>query len=210
MSGEWSNVRSMRRIIYDTATSLDGFIADAEGSLSWLFAVAGGEEPDASLLPGDAGVLVEGSTTYEWVLAESDILAHPERWREFHGDRATFVFTTRELPRPAGADITFVSGPVIDALPRIRAAAGDRDVWVVGGGGLAGQFFDAGALDEISVSVAPVTLGAGAPLLPRRIGSDRLSLRSAQMVGAFARLVYDVMPTGGSSATRELPPMATS
>lgn len=210
MSGEWSSVRSMRRIIYDTATSFDGFIADAEGSLSWLFAVDGGEEPDASLLPGDAGVLVEGSTTYEWVLAESDILAHPERWREFHGDRATFVFTTRELPRPAGADITFVSGPVIEALPRIRAAAGDRDVWVVGGGDLAGQFFDAGALDEISVSVAPVTLGAGAPLLPRRIDSDRLSLRSAQMVGAFARLVYDVRPTGGTGASRELPPMAMS
>ncbi|MDD7929714.1 dihydrofolate reductase family protein [Microbacterium thalli] len=182
----------MGRIIFDTATSLDGFIADADNSLAWLFAVDGGTEPDEQLLPADAGVLVEGSTTYEWVLAESDILAHPGRWREFHGDRPTFVFTTRDLPAPAGADIRFVSGAVADVLPEIRAAAGDRDIWVVGGGDLAGQFLDIGALDEIAVSIAPVTLGAGAPLLPRRVESDRLRLHSAQAVGAFARLIYTV------------------
>ncbi|QLD10422.1 dihydrofolate reductase family protein [Microbacterium oleivorans] len=182
----------MGRIIFDTATSLDGFIADSANSLAWLFAVEGGEAPSDDLLPGGAGVVVEGSTTYEWVLAESDILAHPERWQEFHGDRPTFVFTTRDLPRPHGADITFVSGAVGTVLPRIRAVAGDRDIWVVGGGDLAGQFFDAGALDEIAVSIAPVTLGAGAPLLPRRIGSDRLRLQSARAVGQFARLVYGV------------------
>jgi dihydrofolate reductase len=48
-------------------------------------------------------------------------------------------------------------------------AAGDRNIWIVGGGDLAGQFADAGLLDEVLVSIAPVTLGAGAPLLPRRI-----------------------------------------
>ncbi len=182
----------MGRVIFDTAASLDGFIADGDNSLGWLFAVGGGEAPDDELLPSGAGVIVEGSTTYEWVLAESDILAHPERWQEFHGDRPTFVFTTRDLPRPRGADITFVSGAVSDALPRIRAVAGERDIWVVGGGDLAGQFFDAGALDEIAVSIAPVTLGSGAPLLPRRIESDRLRLQSAHAVGQFARVIYAV------------------
>ena len=48
-------------------------------------------------------------------------------------------------------------------------AAGGRNVWIVGGGDLAGQFAAAGLLDEVIVSIAPVTLGAGAPLLPRRI-----------------------------------------
>jgi dihydrofolate reductase len=51
----------------------------------------------------------------------------------------------------------------------MAAAAGDRNVWIVGGGDLAGQFAEAGLLDEVIVSIAPVTLGAGAPLLPRRI-----------------------------------------
>lgn len=143
-------------------------------------------------MPPTAAVMVEGSATYEWVLAESDILAHPEKWRDFHGDTPVFVFTSRQLPMPTGADVRFVSGDVVDVLPRIREAAGDGDVWVVGGGDLSGQFLDAGALDEIALSVAPVALTGGAPLLPRRVECDRLELREARAVGQFARLRYDV------------------
>ena len=187
----------MGRIVFDTATTINGWIADEHNSLAWLFAVPGGDPdgkgPDAELLPADVAVMVEGSTTYEWVLAESDILAHPERWQEFHGERPTFVFTHRALPAPDGADIRFVSGSVVDALPAIRAAAGDGDIWVVGGGELAGQFLDAGALDEIAISIAPVALTGGAPLFPRRIESDRLLLHSAKAVGQFARLRYRIL-----------------
>lgn len=184
----------MGRIIFDTATSLNGWIADENNSLAWLFAVA--DAPDDQLLPTAATVLVEGSTTYQWVLDESDILANPEKWREFHGSRPTFVFTHRQLPVPQGADVRFVSGSVAEALPAIRAAAGDGDIWVVGGGDLAGQFLDAGALDEIALSVAPVALTGGAPLFPRRVESERLRLESARAVGQFARLVYRVLPAG--------------
>jgi dihydrofolate reductase len=184
----------MGRIVFDTATTLNGWIADEDNSLSWLFAVENGDTPDTGLFPTGVTAMVEGSTTYEWVLAEQDILAHPERWQEFHGDRPTFVFTTRELPVPLGADIRFVSGTVDEALPAIRAAAGDGTIWVVGGGDLAGQFLDAQALDEIALSVAPVALTGGAPLLPRRVESDRLRLVSATAVGQFARLVYAVQP----------------
>ncbi|PZU38308.1 MAG: deaminase [Microbacterium sp.] len=185
----------MTRFFFDTATSLDGFIADDADSLAWLFAVPDGESPADELLPHDHAVLVEGSTTYEWLVRESDILTHPEKWQEFHGDRPVFVFTTRQLPVPAGADVRFVSGSVAEALPRIREAAGDGDVWVVGGGDLAGQFFDAGVLTRIAISIAPVALGSGAPLLPRRIESDRLTLVEAKAVGQFARVVFDVRMT---------------
>ena len=189
----------MGKILFDTATTINGWIADERNSLAWLFAVENGEHPDEGLFPSGVAVMVEGSTTYEWVLAESDILAHPEKWAEFHGDRPTFVFTTRELPVPEGADIRFVSGPVEAALPAIREAAGGGDIWVVGGGDLAGQFLDADALDEIALSVAPVALTGGAPLLPRRVESDRLRLESAEKVGQFARLVYSV---GGAPTRR--------
>ena len=183
----------MGRIVFDTATTINGWIADEENSLAWLFAVENGAAPDEELLPAGATVLVEGSTTYEWILAHEDVLAHPERWRDFHGSRPTFVFSTRDLPVPDGADVRLVSGAVADVLPEIRAAAGDGDIWVVGGGDLAGQFLDAGALDEIALSVAPVALTGGAPLLPRRMESDRLRLVSASAVGQFARLVYAVL-----------------
>ena len=194
MSVDGATVPSMGRIIFDTATTINGWIADEQNSLAWLFAVENGDAPDEGLFPADAAVLVEGSTTYEWILAEEDILAHPERWQNFHGDKTTFVFTTRDLPVPEGADVRFVSGSVADALPAIREAAGERDIWVVGGGDLAGQLLDIGALDEIAISVAPVALTGGAPLLPRRVESDRLHLVSAKAVGQFARLVYEVRP----------------
>lgn len=182
----------MGHFVFDTATSLNGWIADEQNSLAWLFAVDGGEQPDDALLPSDAAVMVEGSTTYQWVLAESDLLAHPEKWQEFYGDRPTFVFTSRDLPVPDGADVRFLSGPVAGHLDTIRAAAGDGDVWVVGGGDLAAQFLEAGALDRIAVSIAPVALAGGAPLLPLRVESDRLRLESAQAVGQFARVVWSV------------------
>lgn len=184
----------MGRILFDTATSINGWIADEDGSLAWLFAVDGGDRPDDGLFPSNATVLVEGSTTYEWVLAEQDILVHPEKWQKFSDNKVTFVFSSRILPVPDGADVRFLSGSVADALPAIRAAAGDGDIWVVGGGDLAGQFLDAEALDEIRLSVAPVALTGGAPLFPRRVESDRLRLVSASAVGQFARLVYDVAP----------------
>jgi len=182
----------MGRIIYDAATSLDGWIADERHSLDWLFRAAGGEDAPEGLYPADAAVLVEGSRTYEWVLAHEDLLANPARWGELYDTKPTFVFSHRVLPTPAGADVRLVRGGVTDALPAIREAAAGGDVWIVGGGDLAGQFFDAGVLDTIAVSVAPATLGGGAPLLPRRIESDRLRLRSAGQAGPFARLVYDV------------------
>lgn len=195
----------MSRTVFDTATSINGWIADEDNSLAWLFAVENGQNPDEGLFPARASVMVEGSTTYEWVLAESDILAHPARWQEFHGGRPTFVFTTRDLPVPEGADIRFVRGPVADALPAIRDAAGDGDIWIVGGGDLAGQFLDAGELDEIALSIAPVALTGGAPLLPRRVESDRLRLVSVSSVGQFARLVYEVLGPRTPGTSRPQP-----
>jgi dihydrofolate reductase len=72
-------------------------------------------------------------------------------------------------------------------------AAGGKNVWIVGGGDLVGQFYDVGLLDEIIVQVGSVTLGSGKPLLPRRIVSPSLQLEDARRVGpGFAELTYTV------------------
>ncbi|WP_375384409.1 dihydrofolate reductase family protein [uncultured Microbacterium sp.] len=191
----------MPRTIFYTATTLNGFLADDADSLDWLFRVPGGETAET----GDAGfpdffagvgVMVEGSTTYEWVVAHEHLAEHPEKWQQFYGALPTFVFSTRDLPRVPGADIRFIRGPVSEHWEQIAAAAGDRDVWLVGGGDLVGQFADAGHLDQLRVSIAPVTLHSGRPLLPRVIESDRLRLESVDRTGQFARLVYSVGPPG--------------
>ena len=72
------------------------------------------------------------------------------------------------------------------------SAAQGRNIWLVGGGELVGAFAEQGLLDEIILGVAPVTLGAGAPLLPRRLPSSRLTLSSVEQVGQFAYLTYSV------------------
>jgi dihydrofolate reductase len=84
------------------------------------------------------------------------------------------VFTHRDLPTPDGADVRFTSTPVPDVHAEMTAAAGGNDLWIVGGGDLAGQFADAGLLDEVWIQYAPVTLGDGAPLLPRPLTLELL------------------------------------
>jgi dihydrofolate reductase len=187
----------MARFVYFTATSLDGFIADENNSLDWLFEVA--LDPDDkswdAFLAG-IGAMVMGSTTYEWILAHDDLLAHPERWQGYYADRPCWVFTHRDLPAIPGVDLRFVRGDVGAAYDEIVAAAGDRDVWLVGGGDLVAQFDDAGHLDEVQLGFCPVFLGAGAPVLPRRITSQRLTLRDVRRSGQQVTLVLDVSRPG--------------
>ena len=187
----------MTRTVFYTATTLNGYLADEHDSLDWLFAVPGGEPGGDALnafpaFLGTVGAVVQGSTTYEWVFEHEHLDTEPQKWSAIWGDRPTWVFTTRSLPAVAGADVRFVSGSVVDAWPAIRETAGDRDVWIVGGGDLVGQFADAGLLDELRLSIAPVALAGGKPLLPRTLGSDRLRLESVRQNGQFAELVYTV------------------
>ena len=182
------------KVQYFTATTLDGFIADADNSLDWLFAVER-DESDSSWeqFIGGVGPLVMGATTYEWVLShEPEMLQGPQKWRASYDDRPCWVFTHRPLPRIPDVDLRFVQGDVRSAYDDMVAARPGENIWVVGGGDLVGQFDDAGLLDEVRLGLTPVTLGAGAPLLPRRITSERLRLRSVERSGQMVNLVYDV------------------
>ncbi|APE37378.1 deaminase [Nocardia mangyaensis] len=173
---------------YYTATSLDGYIADPDNSLDWLFAVAEADDAtdDVGEFLREVGALGMGATTYEWIAANDP----PGHWRENYGDRPCWVFTHRELPAIPDANLRFVAGAVEPVHERMVAAAGERDIWIVGGGELAGRFADAGLLDEVIVGITPVTLGGGAPLLPRRILSDRMTLVEVARMGQFAKLTY--------------------
>jgi dihydrofolate reductase len=184
----------MTKTVYWTATTFTGHIADEHDSLTWLFAVDQEGQGGYDAFIARVGTLVMGSTTYEWLLREIDMLAQPQKWLEFYDNRPTFVFSSRDLPRPPGIDLRFVRGPVADSLPEITAAGDGRDIWVMGGGDLAGQFLDVDALDEVVLSVAPVALPAGRPVLPRRVESDRLRLTGVEKQGQFAQLVYAVQP----------------
>ena len=169
---------------YYTATTLDGFIAGPDHSLDWLFTL---EQDRAGPLNysefiANVGALAMGSSTYKWILDHEQ-----DKWPY---ELPTCVFTHGDLPVVPDAQIQLVSGDVAPVHERLVAAAGDRNVWVVGGGDLAGQFSDAGLLDEVIVYIAPVTLGAGAPLLPRRM---ELRVEEIARNGDFACARYSVV-----------------
>jgi dihydrofolate reductase len=75
---------------------------------------------------------------------------------------------------------------------QLNAAAGGKNVWIMGGGPVAAQFAQAGLLDQVVVTIAPVTLGSGQPLLPTELLSDSLRLESVERLGQFAQLHYSV------------------
>lgn len=137
-------------------------------------------------------VMAMGATTYESVLDHDRLLDNPRKWQEYYDDRPCWVFSHRDLPPVPGADLRFVAGAVTTVHAQMIEGANGKNIWLVGGGDLVGQFDDAGLLDEIHLGLQPVFLGAGAPLLPRRLTSDRVRLRTVHQVGQTIRIVYDL------------------
>ena len=105
---------------YFTATSIDGYIADPDNSLDWLFQAhddAHGEGRWDAFI-GAVGAMAMGATTYEWVLEHEKLLDEPAKWHEFYGDIPAWVFTHRELPAIPDADMRFVKGEVAPSTRR--------------------------------------------------------------------------------------------
>jgi dihydrofolate reductase len=180
------------KTIYYTASSLDGFIADPNHSLDWLLQFGDVEGTSYPEFIRDMGALAMGSATYEWLLRN---LIYPESGepQPWPYEQPTWVFTSRSLRAIPGANIRFVQGDVRPIHEQMAAAAGTKNVWLMGGGELVGQFYDHSLLDEIIVQITAVTLGGGMPLLPRRITAPPLRLVSVTRWGeAFAELRYEV------------------
>lgn len=173
----------MTRTTYYVASSLDGFMATPDHSLDWLLSRHmddHGPMGTADFING-VGAIAMGAATYVWIL---------ENLGRWDYTVPTWVFTHRDLTSPPGADVRFTQEDVPAVHVEMTAAAGDRDIWVMGGGELVGQFADAGLLDELIIAYTPVTLGDGAPLLPRRL---ELRLTELAANGEFACARYDVV-----------------
>ncbi len=177
---------------YYTAASLDGFIATEDDSLDWLFPLGDVNETSYPAFIEAVGALAMGSATYEWMLEHADKVA-AETGASWPYKQPTWVFSSRTLPQVGGADIRFARGDVRPIHAAMRDAARSQNIWIVGGGDLAGQFYDAGLLDEIIVQLGSVTLERGKQLFPRRVTNPPLRLVSVRQVGTgFAELRYEV------------------
>ncbi|UBV15551.1 dihydrofolate reductase family protein [Mycolicibacterium fortuitum] len=150
------------KTVYYTASSLDGFIVDPEGSLDWLLTrnidqqgAFGYDEFIKTI-----GAMVMGAATYEWIVKN-----HPDEWMY---EQPTWVLTHRPQIIASEHPVQVFSGDVGELHTELSVAAAGKDVWVVGGGEVAAQFVTAGLIDEMIVSYAPCSLGAGSPVLPAR------------------------------------------
>lgn len=193
--------------IYCTATSLDGYIADDQESLSWLFTTQGdappADYPDEAGAPGSpagadglprlhfsrffagVGAIVGGYNTFDWVRRDLTANGEPFTWPY---TQPTWIVTHRSLEPTPG--IRHFSGDVADLHPQLLDAADGKDIWILGGGDLAGQFADRGLLDQVWIHQCPVVLGSGRPLLPRRL---RLQRRDVETDGQFTAMLFDVV-----------------
>lgn len=175
----------MKTIFY-TATTLDGFLADEHDSLDWLLSQPIDEDGPFNYAEFIAGVgaIAMGATTYEWILRN-----HVDQGEAWGYQQPSWVFTHRDLRRVAD-NVTLTSAPVAVVHREMAAAARGKDIWMAGGGDLAAQFAEVGLLDEVVVSIAPVTLGSGRPLFPRRYDLELVDL---DRNNAFACARYRVL-----------------
>jgi dihydrofolate reductase len=185
----------MSLVRYYAAQTLDGYIAESDDTLDWLLKYEGhydDADSDANQAGYDAfyegiGALVSGSVTYEFVLE------HLNEWP--YAGKPCWVMSSRDLPKPEGegVDVRIVSGEVPDLIEEMLDSAGERDLWIVGGGNVASQFADHGLLDRVEVTVVPVVLGEGKPLFDRRLPGAPMQLVSTTAFSSgMVGLTYEV------------------
>ncbi|WP_276258086.1 dihydrofolate reductase family protein [Haloglomus litoreum] len=158
------------------ATSVDGYIADADGGVGWLDEIA--EDAPADEVSSyeaffeTVDCLVMGSRTYEQILGFGE-------WP--YGDRPTYVTTGRDLPL-ATDQVELVDralAPLVDDL-------GERHghVWLVGGAALAQAFLREGLVDELRLALVPTVLGDGIGLFDGETGAHDLTLLDSSRYAA--------------------------
>jgi dihydrofolate reductase len=190
---------------YYAAATLDGYIAESDDSIDWLTGCEGsfeGADSDEGQAGYEAfyqgiGALVSGSTTYEWVLE------HGTGWP--YAGKPCWILSSREPSKPEGedVDVRIVSGEIPELIDEMLDSAGQRDLWIVGGGNVASQFADHGLLDRVEVTVVPVVLGEGKQLFNRRLPGGPMQLVSARTFSSgMVGLTYEIKRSPGSEPAR--------
>jgi len=173
----------MRPVRYNVAASLDGYIAGPNGEYDWIPEDA---TVDFAAIFARVDTVLYGRVSYELVLREPGASTWPAGARVY-----VFSRTLRVADHPT---VTVVGEDAAAAVAALRAEPGDGEIWLYGGGALFGSLLAAGQVDQVEVTVAPVLLGGGAPLLPPG-GATRaaLTLRHTHTYpSGMVTLAYDV------------------
>ena len=177
-----------RKIIVHIATSADGYIARPNGDIEWLTnrpAPKGFYGLPAFERTIDTKIL--GRKTFDFAVGMGG---------GFGGKTQHFVFSRRPPPSSLPSGVQFVTESIPAFANRLRQSEG-KNIWMMGGGELIASFLDAGAIDEMVVSIVPMLIGDGIPLIARRHREVPLSLRSVTpFPDGVVQVHYDVVRTG--------------
>jgi dihydrofolate reductase len=167
-------------VVASLAVSLDGYIAEADGSVGFLekYPI---EDYDFDSFVDSVGALIMGSTTYVQAV----------EWGWMWGDRPTMVLTTRtDLPVPDGADVRFAALPTATAIRSFSAETPKR-LWVFGGGKVVTDGLIGGAINTLDITLMPEALGGGIPLFADAYDGPMRLVESVPYPNGAFRLVYD-------------------
>lgn len=169
----------MRRLRYSVAASLDGFIAGPNGDYDWIV-----QDPafDFAALWKQFDTLLMGRLTYEVAISRLDFLKSMSK---------KIVIVSTRLDPAQHPDVTIISDKLVETVAALKAEKG-QDIWLMGGGMLFRALLDAGLVDSIELSVIPVLLGSGIPLIP---AGQRRTLhldQSHALPSGIVRLEYSI------------------
>jgi len=172
----------MRNVVLYIAASLDGFIADADNELDWLLTVAGEGDNGFGEFYTSVDTVLLGRKTYDWIQKH-------EGNSQPYADKECYIFSRSDPDN--SKFVSFEDDELVRFVSNLKSKPG-KDIWLVGGGELISQFINAGLLDEIRVSIAPIILGKGTLLFKDIAPLINLELTNTKQYGQFVELCYNV------------------
>lgn len=189
----------MRKVILDISMSLDGFTAGPHITLNeplgkggeqlhkWMFGgKTGADDVVVKEMVNTSGAVILGANTWFGAIDKA--------WNGVSPFAVPAFVVTHRQPQNSVTGFNFVHDGILCALAKARAAAGGKNVWVMGGAGIGRQFLQEGLLDELHLHIAPVLLRGGTRLFANE-GLAWLSLEKIRTVDTpFATHIYFRMP----------------
>lgn len=173
----------MRKVILFIAMSLDGYIADKNGSVEWLDGQSKSEEniDTYSMFIKDVDTVIMGWNTYYQIITELS----PTEW--VYADLTSYVITHREMV--STKEIIFTSKGVCDIVSKLKQEQG-KNIWICGGADIVQQLIKEDLIDEFHISIIPTILGAGIRLFATDSKEIKLKLVHTQTYNGITELIY--------------------
>lgn len=166
-------------VFFYGCVSMDGFLADKNHNLDWLYQSGSTEETDYENFYRQMDVVMMGKRTFNEI-------SHLENLDAIYPTTQNFVFSHESYLSAEG--FTVVNRPVVEVVQEFDVS---QNIWIVGGNTLITPLIAAQLLDCLIIQVAPIILGEGIPLFLKSEITTRFQLREVQQFGQFAQLTYD-------------------